>query len=442
MICGLVGSSSAASLDIIPLWDGLFVAGAPVELQALVGSDTGGAARIVVTSDDYRLDYSFEIEAGEPLRLALPLRPGLSGRVKAAVELPDGSRLIESLTLTREPRAVTVTSSARLPLTGSGYGPIGRLVLTPSRLAALNGDQSAALAAYLARCGGLVVPGASAQGLALLRAAAGCGGAGIRANVSASLPTVQSVLLPAAPESNPQRSILLLLIPYLLFLLGVATLRRLGIWLLAVPAGAALVIAAALPAVTGGITASTIAVMHAGDTTMRWRAWLLADGGAGRERLPLASGTEVPRALDGGPVELVRSAEDATPALVLPTRLLHQRRFELAGIAPAPWSFRAHLTRDLVHLVNESNEVMPAGWLWTGDRALSLPPLAAGAGMEADIGSAVTAGGRRPDHDIPCPLEGLVDASGPALLLPLANEPLLGNQGWLIIELSPAIAEA
>jgi hypothetical protein len=62
--------------------------------------------------------------------------------------------------------------------------------------------------------------------------------------------------------------------------------------------------------------------------------------------------------------------------------------------------------------------------------------------MEADIGSAVTAGGRRPDHDIPCPLEGLVDASGPALLLPLANEPLLGNQGWLIIELSPAIAEA
>jgi hypothetical protein len=458
-------ASQAQGLELTPAWHGRFAGERTTEARLVLVSPVGGEARLRSIGKRGSFELRLRIEGRRPLVAALPLFPGPDGRIRVEATLPDGSRIEDRLHLARqgaplavkvphpsspdipvaEAMAMTVQAQA-LPLTAYGYRSISSLQLPPAVLAELDAQQTAALANYLAACGELRITGASPQLLERVRGAAGCGGrsvtatapdnihqAGAGASPSAFGPLVS--LLSSDEHSAAVAHPLLPMLPYPFALLALLGVRRLGPWLMLIPAGAALAYGWLLPLTGAGAVATTWAALDAEDARYRFVS-RLALSGDGTERPPLrlsADGIRV-SSLDAEPVRLSLDAAAGVLEIPFPVNLFQRRHYLIQGSRLSSLQLRGTPDANGIRLVNRGSRPTPAGWLlWRGGTR-RVPALPAGASHMLALEG---------NDPVPLPwtrMERFLEAAyplQPVLLLPLSEtepgETELPESGWLLV---------
>lgn len=460
----------AQVLEVEPAWNGRFATGRPTEIAVTLTSPIGGIGEIRITGSRFRLEHQAGLEANRPWQAVLPVSPGADGRLAVDVALPDGSRLAKALALRPEdgrfavrvavPGGSGVDAAGNrgggrtgdgalalvlavgpdlLPRSAAGYQPVAGLTLSAGALAALDPAQIGALTAYLTACGPLVLAEVSAHQLERMKAASGCGGRFVRAAgappdarpdpaLGLSEDPEVLALLAAQVGTDPGARIALLLLPYPILLAALAANRRVGPWLLPIPAACALAYAWILPPAVTGAAAATWAEMDAGDAAYRFVRLLELRGG-GRPAMPLhlPEGSGILLAADAGPLEQRLLGPEGPVELPFPPTLLEHRRYLLEGTAPAPLSLHMEPVGRGVRLVNRGSGEIPGGWLGWRAEVYAVPALAAGASHTVEQEGRGVA---RP----PVP-RSLLAGGDPALLVPLPGWDALDRQvtGWLRI---------
>jgi hypothetical protein len=461
------GPAWARALEVSPAWDGHFAQGRSTEIGVRLLAPVGGEARIRIEGEQGDLEYRATLEANRPFLATLPASPGPGGRLSLRATLPDAALLEKEVRFLAHRDALPVRilgpgsreagagragsenllfTADSLPRSAAGYGSVRSLELPADGLALLDTEQAGALADYLAACGALRLPGASAGVLRRVRSAAGCSGRFVTASEPAGAPSGDAGpgddpppgdgflagLLEASQGGGQVRDILLLMLPYAVLLLALAGSRRLGAWLLLIPPGAALAYALVLPLGAGGASAVTWARMDAGDSDYRYAKLVeLRGSGGGQPPLSLPAGPWVLASADSGPVSRRIDARTGTTEIGFPGALLQHRRYRLEGTARSPISVRLEPADGAVRLINRGTGPIPAGWLRRDGETFQTPALSAGSMTTLkDVG---------PGSGLPAPWPAASSAD-PFLLVPFAApgtaDPRLTGAGWLLIRMA------
>ncbi len=470
-----IDAAPAGTLDLDAAWGGRFRPGETAQVGVALQSERGGTARVQASSGGIEVSAELNLAAGEPGRLALPVRPGADGRVAVEALLPDGSNPDAALGLEPVPPGVALAFAtpaaaagtdwlaadpARLPVLPEGYGPVSALALAPADLKTLDPAQTRALARFLGGCGTLVLSGASARDLSGIRMAAGCGGRRVVAAPGplAPLPDTdtneprwdlaQSLLrtdLQGAEERAREsgRRIALLFLPYALLLGALLLWRRPRPWaMVAVPALAALLVWQSLPRAVVQVRTLTWAETESGDPSLRFATLIETVGdGQNPSRLSVDTPSEMPLPLDGG--GLAWHLEDSGGTLEGPDALLSTRRYLTRGIAPSMPGLSLEPEPEGLRIRNGSGAPIADAWLVAGDCARRIPSLPAG----ETLWRPQQTGPDRSECGAPAPLQysprsehaptDLPRPPSPALVLALppgsAPAPTATGRVWLIL---------
>jgi hypothetical protein len=445
--------SQAGSLTLVPAWSGAYASERPTEVLATLISQLGGHAQILAQTARGEVSVVILLEAAQASLVSLPVLPGADRALTVSVQFPDATRGTQTIELrqlpdgpvaatTRQPSADTLsTTPAQLPRHPWGYGPIADLTIDARGLRGLDQAQTLALEAYLADCRPLRLtgtePGPEPGLLHAVQRLAGCSGIAV-SGLDAITPALADALPDPSRLPSPDAGALdvlsartLLFLPYPLLLLAFAQRHEVGLWLLVLPPAAALAYGLALPLTAPDPRLSAWSEMDTNDPTLRWAATLSVPGQHGSgPALPLPRALSV-SAQAGAELALVLN-RNGDLALAPPRgRPLTWRRYQVKGVAPAPFSVRIELSgpNEALLLSNLGAEALPMGWLlWRGD-AYRIPEIAAGEHYRLDpLGS-------RAEPALPNPLAARA-GDGPALLLP-GIPPLAGfapeSKAWLLI---------
>lgn len=461
LVAVLLGSSPCLSRNA-PLtseaaWAGRFMPERTTEIRVGLLSDRGGPARIEVHSGALILDREVDLEAGKPLAIVLPVRPGRDGRVQIQARLPDGRDDRSDLRLDameRDQPLLVATRSLRapsgwlpvdvdsLPALAEGYGPVSALAMTPADLGLLSPRQIQALDRYLGDCGSLALPGINASDLQRIRSASGCGGDRIRdriEDIDGALNADPADMLASTLASNPDHwtegpgtRVAFLLGAYALVLALLTLFRSAGAWVLAVPPVTALILWQALPHLVPAATGVTWAVAVSGDQRARTASLIRTQGDGHGPRSSILDPTMgLPTAVGPGPqrLELAESGIRVTA----PRLLSRSESWIARGLTPAPRGLRLDRDGDLLMVQNDSGTRIQGAWLLASGSAHPLPDLG--------LGDTPLSLAKPPAPDTPPPHlpPDVLGTPGPSLVLPWpVGQAPMGVPGpvertWLIL---------
>lgn len=410
-------ADDAYRLSVEPAWNGHVKPGIPSELGLTLLPATGGQARLSVRSSGAVVHGDANFEAGQPLRMHLPLvhdsaepvavELAIDGRVVhrhsqplhvlsaatpvLAVVDPDGAGDWRPVPEAMPAAKVLYLEAAELPHTGQAYQLLSALFLAESALQAMTDNQRRALAEYAAGCGRLQLSAAASREARELLAAAGCaarnlvvaaaGQAGDSAPPGVSPrpagATLQALL---AQDRDPVlRSVLVFLAGYVLVLLLAARAARTAVTLLALPLAATGLAVLAWTLASPRIQLAGLAEMDSGDPLARYAGLVQVTGVAPAEIfLGLDAPLGLPSALQAGQsVEVRIDAAAQYSDLRLDTQLMSRHAFRVEGIARGADLALEH-TASGVQVTNRgATHSPPAVLAWRGQR-FALPALAAG----------------------------------------------------------------
>jgi len=475
-LCCLASASAEPRVELsaAPAWKGWTRPGRTTEIDIRLQSDVETRASLDVAAGRESVGAAVELQPGRVARLQIAVRSAPASAV--SVRVSPGPPAARDVTLAQSEspllgvalatgelvaldgfHAIAVAADD-LPRNASAYSSVDALVIDAPTLAALDQRQLAALVAYTADCGRLVVVDAASAVRRLLDGARGCGaGAVMSARSPADAKTMLSQSLAtsmppalslgsagslARPSHSAWNAIAVSLAVYFAATaLAFVYLPALPVMLLA----PALAIAGLLALVQGVHPQSQLIVWSEGTSAAplaRYQAWQRFPGIV-RERvrvpLPPQLGAAVQPCEAG---QAIRFEVDASGARALfaafETRLFRQVALCYRGTFPMERSIAVEARADGSYAVrNTGSRAWPSGVLLAAGRVHELPAIVPGA-------AAIVAGEAGPPvADAALRLASTRVAVGETAALwaldlsGVAGAPV-DSTGWLLVSAAPA----